>query len=70
MSKRLLALIAVAVAGFAFGVGSLIAQVPPHRPGTVCIVSDRFWCWADRPGNPGDSCVCPVPGGAARGRLG
>jgi len=70
MSKGLVAVIIVALATFALGIGSLVAQVPPHTPGTVCIVSGQLWCWANQPGKVGDPCTCPVPGGLAKGRLG
>lgn len=70
MSKALVAIFVLAVASFAIGIGSLAAQVPPHTPGSICIVSPTSWCWANPPGAPGDPCYCPVPGGTVRGRLG
>lgn len=43
-----------------------LAQLPPHRPGTLC-VTQYFWCQANPPGPPGSRCLCPsnygwVPG--------
>lgn len=46
-----------------------LAQVPPHRPGTICF-TPQFWCWANPPGNPGNDCYCPTPYGLVKGRYG
>jgi len=46
-----------------------LAQVPPHKPGTICF-TERFWCWARKPGTPGQRCSCPSPYGNVPGRLG
>ena len=62
-------IIVVTVASLLIGIEALWAQVPPHKPGSVCIVSDQSWCWADTPGQPGARCSCPVPGGSREGRL-
>lgn len=35
----------------------VLAQVPPHQPGTICFTPD-FWCWAVQPGQPGTGCMC------------
>jgi hypothetical protein len=45
------------------------AQVPPHRPGTICF-TPTFWCWSTNAGIPGQSCWCPSPWGAVQGTLG
>lgn len=41
------------------------AQVPPHQPGEICF-TEKFWCWAQPPGQPGAACMC----GAVPGTLG
>jgi hypothetical protein len=45
-----------------------VAQVPPHRPGSVC-VTPKFWCWANPPGRVGAQCGCPTPYGKVPGTL-
>lgn len=35
----------------------LIAQIPPHEPGTICFAT-TVWCWAQTPGLPGQACQC------------
>lgn len=45
-----------------------LAQMPPHRPGSIC-VTPRFWCWASQPGKPGDVCYCRAPFGRVQGKL-
>ncbi len=69
MSKRWAANIIIVAAGLFAGIGTLVAQVPPHRPGTVCIVSPTFWCWANPRGNTGEPCSCPTPSGPIQGTL-
>lgn len=51
------------------GVQLAPAQVPPHKPGTICF-TPSFWCWAQPPGQPGQSCLCPSQYGPVRGQLG
>ncbi len=46
-----------------------LAQVPQHPPGSICF-TPQFWCWANPPGKPGMSCVCPTPLGPVHGVLG
>jgi hypothetical protein len=38
------------------------AQVPPHRPGTICFTA-YTWCWLNPPKGTGEGCTCPKPGG-------
>lgn len=45
-----------------------MAQVPPHRPGTICF-TPKFWCWATPPGQPGTRCICASPYGPIAGTL-
>ena len=45
-----------------------LAQVPPHRPGEVC-VTPRLWCWQRPPGPVGTGCACMTPYGPIQGRL-
>jgi len=45
------------------------AQVPPHRPGTICFTA-YFWCPARPAGQAGEGCFCPTPHGPVRGQLG
>lgn len=45
------------------------AQVPPHRPGSICF-TPQFWCWANPPGPPGAACTCRTPFGPVQGTLG
>jgi hypothetical protein len=47
----------------------VLAQAPPHPPGTVCF-TQYFWCWAQPPGQPGAQCFCPTPAGPVPGTLG
>lgn len=35
----------------------LLAQVPPHAPGSICF-TPNFWCWVSTPGIPGNPCYC------------
>jgi hypothetical protein len=44
------------------------AQVPPHKPGTICF-TPKFWCWATPPGKPGARCICASPYGPIAGTL-
>lgn len=59
----------------AFALGALcqaplaLAQVPPHKPGEIC-VTPKLWCWARPPGPAGQPCACASPYGALSGRLG
>jgi hypothetical protein len=46
-----------------------LAQVPPHKPGTICF-TPQFWCWAQPPGPPGYGCYCPTRNGLVPGKLG
>ena len=69
MSNRRTIASAIAAAGLVTGVGTLLAQVPPHSPGTVCVVDSRTWCWASPPGRPGTRCACPTPHGEKPGKL-
>jgi hypothetical protein len=43
--------------------------LPPHTPGTICVIADG-WCWAAPTGSPGDDCVCPTSSEWAQGTLG
>ena len=45
------------------------AQVPPHQPGTICF-TPSFWCWMQRPGIPGQTCLCATQWGQVRGVIG
>jgi hypothetical protein len=45
-----------------------LAQVPPHRPGTICF-TPKFWCWANPVGPAGSTCYCPSPYGRVQGQL-
>jgi hypothetical protein len=60
---------AFAVISLLAGSGDLLAQVPPHRPGTVCVVDAKTWCWASPPGRAGDACTCRTPLGSRTGTL-
>ena len=66
-TRLVLATTAAALALVAIEMAS--AQVPPHKPGTICF-TPRFWCWANPPGPPGLACYCPTPQGLVRGTLG
>ena len=52
-----------------FASTDVIAQVPPHYPGTMCF-TPQFWCWAAQAGPPGGPCACPSNFGWVSGRLG
>lgn len=65
MWRRLLLAVATA-AVVAPMMGSAVAQVPPHRPGTICFTR-YFWCWAQPPGPANTPCTCPSPQGLVRG---
>ena len=70
MSIRISILIpGVLVALFSLGQGDAGAQVPPHRPGTICF-TPKLWCWANPPGPPGAVCYCPSRYGKVQGKLG
>lgn len=45
------------------------AQVPSHRPGTICF-TPQFWCHARYVGPVGAACSCRKPNGWVSGRLG
>lgn len=49
--------------------GSVIAQVPPHQPGTICF-TPQFWCWMTYPMYPGQPCFCMTPYGPVQGITG
>jgi hypothetical protein len=70
MANRGAILTLVAAASFLAGMGIVLAQVPPHKPGTICIVNANFWCWAAQPGVPGKPCQCPTPSGPVAGKYG
>jgi hypothetical protein len=57
------------LSGAAFTPMDVVAQVPPHYPGTICF-TPTFWCWAPQAGPPGIACACPTPYGWIGGRLG
>lgn len=42
------------------------AQVPPHRPGEIC-VTPKLWCWQKPAGKPGTACSCMTPFGPSAG---
>ncbi len=69
MRPRHALLAALSAAGIAWLAHDALAQVPPHRPGTVCF-TPKFWCWANPPGPPGTVCYCPSARGPVPGRLG
>jgi hypothetical protein len=47
-----------------------LAQVPPHKPGTICLARDKsLWCWARTPGAVGAACTCVTPYGDVAGTL-
>ena len=56
------ALLTVAVLGLC---RALLAQVPPHPPGTVCY-TPQFWCYV-QPAPAGSACACPTPYGWVSG---
>jgi hypothetical protein len=60
---------AAAVLAAMLAAGAVLAQAPPHTPGTVCY-TPTFWCWAQPPGPPGRPCVCRTDRGPVAGRLG
>jgi len=62
-----LALIVVVIAAIAST--DVLAQVPPHRPGTICF-TPQFWCSAQPPGPVGSPCACPTPYGWVAGYRG
>ena len=64
--KPFAAAIAAALALVSF---SSDAQVPPHKPGTICF-TQQFWCWAQPPGTPRGPCSCQGPFGRVPGILG
>lgn len=66
---RLVTAIAALVGMLALAFGDAAAQVPQHRPGTICF-TQTFWCWANPPGKPGAVCYCNSPKGKVQGRLG
>jgi len=45
-----------------------VAQIPPHRPGTICF-TPAGWCWVNPPGRPGAFCTCEMNGRPVGGRL-
>ncbi len=51
-----------------FGPCIAFAQIPPHRPGSIC-ATPRFWCHAVYIGAPGTQCACPSPQGWVPGVL-
>ena len=63
--RKVLCLLLLVVPIFVVG-GSAGAQVPPHRPGTICF-TPKFWCWLQRPVLKGQTCYCPTPSGPVRG---
>jgi hypothetical protein len=69
MSVRTSILIAVVLVALSLAQGDAGAQVPSHRPGTICF-TPQFWCWANPPGPPGAVCYCPSQYGRVQGRLG
>jgi hypothetical protein len=70
MNRTLAVLMSVVVVASAAWLGrDALAQVPTHRPGTVCF-TPTFWCWANPPGPPGAVCYCPSPRGPVPGKLG
>ncbi len=54
--------------GLLLGALTASAQLPPHKPGTIC-VTPKLWCWANPPGQPGARCWCATPYGNVEGRL-
>ena len=58
----------VAVALAALAPLLALAQVPPHRPGEIC-VTPKSWCWQKPPGKPGTACTCLTPFGPTAGQL-
>jgi hypothetical protein len=54
----------------AFAATAASAQIPPHKPGIVCVANDRsLWCWVASAGPVGAPCFCQTPFGAVPGRL-
>lgn len=41
------------------------AQLPPHRPGTIC-QTPHLWCWIP-PQPVGSRCTCQTPVGSVAG---
>ncbi len=64
--RCLVLLILLAAITLSLLVGTALAQVPPHSPGTICY-TQFFWCWAQPPGPPGSTCICPSPNGPVSG---
>jgi hypothetical protein len=64
--RCLVCLVLLAAIPLTLLVGTVLAQVPPHSPGTICF-TQRFWCWAQPPGPPGSPCICPSPNGPVNG---
>jgi hypothetical protein len=67
MATRSILIALIAAAGSFAGNGTLMAQVPPHKPGSVCVVSANSWCWASSPGRVGERCQCRTPEGWVAG---
>lgn len=59
---------AIVFAALAAMASPVVAQIPPHAPGTIC-ATPKFWCWARYPGPPGTKCACPVQGSWQQGVL-
>lgn len=45
------------------------AQVPPHRPGTICFTA-YSWCWLNPAQRVGSPCICPSIKGTVNGQAG
>lgn len=61
-------LIAAAAIGALLQAPAAQAQVPPHRPGEICMAG-KIWCWKRPAGKPGAACSCPSPFGNLSGTL-
>jgi len=63
------ALCAIASGLIAAFLPAAIAQVPPHRPGTICFTA-YAWCWLDPAQQVGTPCTCRTSRGVVNGQAG
>lgn len=63
-------LVAVRTLAFSFAAAVLFAgqaAAQPTAPGSICLLPNGGWCWAESRGSSGAPCVCYTSSGPVRG---